>query len=107
MAIERGFPGLLVVAVVPPTLLIVTHHATLGAAMLGVVLLAWVAHATMEARTERARSAGQARAGTHLTGTVTVLHELRQRVPPDDEEELFSPADDADRPWVHLYPSDW
>lgn len=107
MAVERGFPGLLVVAAVPPTLLILTDHAALGAAMLVVALFAWVAHATMEARTERARAASTARAATHLTGSVTVLHELRQRVSPDDEDELFDPADDVDRPWVRLYPSDW
>lgn len=122
MTRHSRFPGLTVAAGLPPTLMILTGHPMLGGATLGVVLLAWVAHARMEVRARQAQQArllDYAQTAVHLGGDPSpVISALRQRPPRDDDEPSWDPAEDEldpeefdpdrdERPWVHLRASDW
>jgi hypothetical protein len=110
MSRENRFPGLVVAAAVPSLALIATHHAGLGAAVVGIALAAWLAHIWMADRAERAYAArllDYARMTTNLGGDpTTVISALRQRVPAeDDDADLFDPG--TERGWVHLRASEW
>lgn len=110
MSRENRFPGLVVAAAVPSLALIVTHHAGLGAAVVGIALAAWVAHLWMADRADRAYAArllDYARTTTQLGGDpTTVISALRQRVPAEDEDaDVFDP--ETARGWVHLRASEW
>jgi hypothetical protein len=110
MSRENRFPGLVVAVAVPSLALIVTRHAALGAALVGIALAAWVAHIWMAERAEHAYAArllDYARTTTNLGGDpTTVISALRQRVPAeDDDAELYEP--ETERGWVHLHASEW
>jgi hypothetical protein len=110
MTRENSLRGLMITAGVPSTLMIVTHHPWLGAATVAAAVAAWMACEVMAVRAQQARDVAlldYAQTATNLGGDPTpVISALRQRVPDDDEDELFRPEDE-ERPWVHLRPSDY
>lgn len=114
MPMETRFPSFTVAAgleLVPPTVMILTHHPVMGAATLGAVLLAWIFQARMVVRAEELRDQRMldyAQTTTSMGGDPAPVISALRRWPPDPEAEP-EPArsDDDDRPWVHLPPSSW
>lgn len=108
MTRETCFRGLMVTAAVPSTLMIVTHHAALGAATVVGTVAAWLICEVMVAREQQRRDTAllqYAQTATNLGDDPTpVISALRQRV--SNEDELFRP-DETERPWVHLRPSEY
>lgn len=108
MTRETCFRGLMVTAGVPSTLMIVTHHAVLGAATVVGTVAAWLVCEVMVARAQQRRDTAlldYAQTATNLGADPTrVISALRQRV--GDEDEVHRP-DETERPWVHLRPSDY
>lgn len=80
--------GLTIAAAGVPALMTLTGHPVMGAATMGVVLLAWVAHA---------RTASHGASDRPAAGRQASLIEPIDEFDPDDDE----------RPWVYLRPSDW
>jgi hypothetical protein len=107
MTPETCFRGLMITAGVPSTLMIVTHHATLGAATVAATVAAWMVCEVMVVRAQQRRHTAlleYAQTATNLGDDPTpVISALRQRV--GDEDELFR-ADEDQRPWVYLRASD-
>lgn len=108
MTRETCFRGLMVTAGVPSTLMIVTHHPTLGAATVAGTIAAWMVCEVMVVRAQQRRHTAlleYAQTATNLGDDPTrVISALRQRV--GDEDELFRPDED-ERPWVHLRASEY
>ncbi|HST66854.1 MAG TPA: hypothetical protein VLM05_16850 [Mycobacteriales bacterium] len=108
MTRETCFRGLMITAGVPSTLMIVTHHAALGAATVAGTVAAWLICEVMVVRAEQQRHRAlldYAQTATNLGDNPTgVIAALRQRV--SDEDELFRPDED-ERPWVRLRPSEY
>jgi hypothetical protein len=107
MTRETCFRGLMITAVVPSTLMVLTHHPLLGAATVAGTIAAWLVCEIMVAREQQRRDTAlldYAQTATNLGDDPTrVISALRQRV---DDDELYRPDDD-DRPWVHLYASEY
>jgi hypothetical protein len=88
---QNRIPGLTIAAAGVPALITLTGHPVMGAATMGVVLLAWVAHA-------RAASRAASFDRTELDpGRPAALIEPIDEFDPDEDE----------RPWVYLRPSEW
>ena len=100
------FPTPAVFAVMAvPTVMTAMGHPLVGAATLGGVLLAWLVQTGLLSRAEQARQARLDRARTAVPAgypprAVSALRPLA------DDDELFRP-DDAERPWVHLRPTEY
>jgi hypothetical protein len=108
MTRETAFRGLMITAGVPATLMVLTHHATLGAATVAATVTAWMVCEVTVARAQQRRDTAlldYAQTATNLGGDPTpVISALRQRV--GEEDELYRP-DEEERPWVHLRASDY
>jgi hypothetical protein len=108
MTRETCFRRLMVTAGVPATLMIITHHPTLGAATVAATVAAWMVCEVMVARAQQRLHAAlldYAQTAANLGGDPTrVISALRQHV--GDGDELFQPDED-ERPWVHLHASEY